>query len=793
MTLGYTLSYAGVPFVLDVSKIVRMHLQKREGTTEEYLPPNKYQPKPNLMEKIEELLPWDLLNDFVGPGEYPGRNLDAIAWQHKLGPSPTSQDVKVGNYYYPTNASRWSVFRGLATSAMVKQMVAAAYSGGTNPQPFVMQSVPHGTPEGSSGSYTVSTNMYMLPPRCIAETAGNLPGLYLVTLVDERYYWQWKPISGFLTKDLTWLQVINACATKLGIVVNIPGGISPVYQQPDTDSQFWVNRENAAMLMDAACWNISRTFVRKLNGTYNLESNDTSLAIINANRPSAAAEVRFAGGDMFVSDNLLPVGSLASAKQAVLPASVDVTFPKYVEGDNPVPHMFNSRYTNQRPSCWYEESYGDVYVKNIPLGAVAGYGGLNGIGTHAIHSTAKALFFSEESVLPTNQVGLDALAMQLAADYLAGQSFTALDEVYPGTYAWTPEGFNDIIWTYSGDKRQASTRVQRCEWNQIVRELQHSTPVVNPNISTNTVRGVGGPTVPQTWRDQHILGSGYVQNVLTTSLGINDKTAVLTNVDYFPTQNRWRGMVEQEAILFEGTSGAAFGMPGNLLVDIVYRGIDGTVAKNHVGGNSVIHTRPNTAYGVNLVTAGPGFFMHQGAWTSGGICEAILLAPCRTVRVIDASGTLINGYRHHSGYVANFSALAGDWIPAELVWIIERNRQLPAPINYAGQLVDYSAKNPPTIDASGNVTGLGGTTAPVYAINVLPGLSSGTCVTGSGITILASGTGSGSVCSGVSGYVPTSYSTQIVTDVTCPSGGPLTVTKGSLIITGLPGGNVVVQ
>ena len=711
MSLEYLLEFAGTPFLIDVAKVVRLPVHGQgetddaPGTPKDQLPPRKHQPLADLVDEIDRILPFKYLNDFKGPNRNPGRNLGAIAYTDDQGPMPNPQ-VRIGDWFYPTGASRWSVFRGLATSAMVRAMLAVTQ--GSASALFRMKANPISpdNPTDDEALYTLESYLFMLPPRPIGEHGGAFDGLYLVTLVDERWYWQGDPVSLKISKDTTWASLISQLGTALGIIINHTA-ISAAYGQPEPDSQLWTNQESAAVLLDAVAHNVGRVFVRSVAGAYDLmtpaESRTTALASRRANDNVA----RIAGGDIFNSGSRLPVGSLVRARSAIVPSSVTITFPKYVRGNDPVPHYLNARYANQRPSCWYEESYGDTHNVNIPIasGAPPLGSGLIGQGDYFIHTTAKALYETETAVTgdPINQSGLNALALQLANDYYSWQDGMALDEVYPGTYAWNPEGFHDIVWTYSARARQAATRVLRAEWNQTVREMQHSAPAMSGY--SNVIQGVGGPSVPQTWRDSI---SGHTVT-LGETLDSGSFTATMLGVDNLPTQNRWKGRIDGEDILFEGTS-------GGLAVGIVYRWIDGTIQVEHDNVSTVTEIRPHTVYGANLVTTEKMQWFFPGAHTSGGTQEVVSVPQTQTVRVLSASGQTMGGIVHYSGEVSVYSPATGAFPSSDRIWVRERNDDpVISGRRYDGQFVGFS---------------LSGPISPVYLVNV-----AGSGLTGGGTVL----------------------------------------------------------
>lgn len=732
MALDYLLTFAGIPFVIDVARVIRLHQPVAEQEAADQLPPRKYQPLVDLVDELDRMIPFRYLQEFGLQSEYPGRNIGALAREERTISQPLSNNLRIGDWYYPPTASRWSVFRGLATSTQVAQMLQQ--TGGSNAATFVMQANPYAPnhPDGDSASYTLTSNMYMLPPRPLGEHGGTFDGLYLITLVDERYYWQNTPASIHPNQYSTWEGLISQIANLLAVVVS-HDPIPVVYGQPEIDSQLWTNAENTPALLDAIAFNVGMVAVRALNGTYRLLTPRRSRTIVQQNRGDVNRVWRTAGGDLFNSGTKLPVGNLGAARNAVVPDFVNVAFPKYIRDDDPVPHFVNPRNQNQRPSAWYEESYGDCFVVSVPI-ASGGFrasgqllsgsqqfsgslvAGLVGNSDFTIHTTAKALYSGEVFALsgsyplsgcvPVNLSGLTSLAMQLATDHYDGQAASALDEVYPGTFAWQPEGIHDIVWTCSARIKQGSTRVMRTEWNQVISEFQHS--FVALSGSTNVPKGVGGPSVAQTWKDSFSAYSGVINN-RSDFVNSGQMYVSVQGVGHLPTQNRWRGVIDTENILFEGTSGgvtlSGFAS-GTIQIGVVYRGIDGTIETSHGSSGVLTQTTPNAAYGANLITAEKMQFLHQGAWTSGGIMETRIIPQTQTVRSYSATGMSINGLIHYSGQLYTYDAtrVSGTaFVPAENVWIIERNeRPLLSGRKYDGQIVGYAAS---------------GFAAPVYAVN----------------------------------------------------------------------------
>lgn len=746
----YLLEYAGIPFCLDFGRVIRVGKNYAAGEDLVNLPPRDQQPLDDLVAELDRLMPFRYLNDFGLPPDYPGRGLVGVARCLPYGPLPNPQ-IRIGDWYYPWGACRWSVFRGLATSTQVKYMLAA--TGGYRPATFSMKCEPIGA-QGFVGAqvdqavstifpttpspYHLESSMYLLPPRSLADYGNNFDGLYLVTLVDERYYWQHVTAQLHVTKDSTWNDLIQLLASRLGFVigeVSIPEFLG--YREPEPDSPLWAAEQNAAVLLDAVAFNVGDRIIRQFDGSIKFVHPLESQAIAQDNRGRATLTVRVAGGEIFTSGTTkLLTGSTKTVRNAVMPSSVHVTFPEYIFGDAPVPHSVNTRYHRQRPSTHYEDGLGGAFVVTVPLlsGNKTAFGinplvrdpypnsGLVGNGYPAtVRTTAKALYSGELNLSgaaaqadPINVSGLRCLAMQLAADYWNWVAVLAYDETYPGTFAWHQEGFHDIIWSYSHAAGGGKTRVMRTQWNSFVQEFQHATPHVSGltttdvHPQTNTPRGVGGPSVAQTWRDSYSSGTfGDTLLPITTlaaPVGFLDLFMVFTEVDCFPTQNQWYGRVGNEIVLFEGTSG---GLGGINRVDVVYRGVQGTERFSHAAGVAISQVTPNAAYGVNLVTTEKMQWTFPSNITSGGVAGVNLVPQLQTVYTYSASGEIVNGYHRFSGRVVVPNTNTDSYVDKELVWVEELNsRGVASGEYYQGQFVGFSRKIPEA----------DGTTAPVYYV-----------------------------------------------------------------------------
>lgn len=744
---NFLLTYAGVPFISDVAQNagVQMPVAERPYGHErdQRLLNLKQQPQPDLLEEVNRLLDFGYIQDQAYP--FPTRDKKtadlAKRWPINQWHNPP---LKVGTYFYPHGLSRWSIFRGLMTSSMVQAVLQKTM--GTGAQPFVLQAIPNSP--GNFDKFTISTYLYMLPPRPLAEHGGRFDGLFLVTLVDERYYWQGATYTYHPNQASTWPALITQLSNLLGITVVTPPAAPDVYQ-PEIDSQLWGNEMNVPLLYDVAAHNMGGTAVRNLTGqpgfSYNIYQPWRSRQIAYQNRGAAKTVVRVAGGDIFnhgADGQTLPSQALTASINSVLPKAVRVSFPKYVIGDDPVPHFVNPRYQNPRPSCWYEDDYGDTFTWEVPLlsGGLQFSGGLLGvfisgslqldknnqpymtsglIGTQdyaLVHSTAKALYSGEIQAAPGNNPlnlsGLIPIAQQLAYDTFGQQIAVALDEVYPGIVYWQPEGMHDILWTYSDKQRGAFTRVLRAQWNVPLQEVQQATPLLS---GMNHVRGVGGPSVAQTWRGSC---SGGVPTGLTNGIILNsdyksgDPSLSIFQVSFLPTQNRWKariasGQSDDEIMLLEGTSGGISDGSGGYTVGVVLQGLDGTGPNSHKANASIIPLL-QTTYGTNVVTFEKNQHIYPQEMQSGGITGVRIVPQMQTVYAYSASGALVSGVYYYSGSIGLYDPNWGEgseFDTRESVWLVERSSiPITSGRYYGGMLGGYSPL-------------FSGATRPVYLID----------------------------------------------------------------------------
>lgn len=427
----------------------------------------------------------------VKRADWPGPNLQTLGLPN---PPPPSLEIGLGCLWYPCGMSRHAIYHGIMHTADVTALGKLVQAAPGTALTFKM----------ASGDATVSTPMFVLPPRPCVED-----GLYLVTLVDDRFFRAGSG-AGKIRPDgtLTWASLITALATALGVTLT-SASVDAAYYKPEPDSGLYSSNESAAALLDMAAANVGRVVVRNLDGTYKLEEYSAGNTAAAANRLDADGSVLSSlwGG------KILPVDPATASdwRPMVVPASVVVTFPKWVTGSG---YYEPSTYRQYR-----KDSYGDVYEKTVTLADLgAPYSGWTaGPGKKVVRTTAKAEFADAAAAAagtsPTNGSDLTTLAQRQAKDFYDSTA-AALDETYLGVVARQLDGATDCVWCVRDG--EIYTRVVRRPFEYGSSERQQCINALSPvadnhvdNVHVVNVYDDSHPPVLIGWQVERVtLGSG---------------------------------------------------------------------------------------------------------------------------------------------------------------------------------------------------------------------------------------------------------------------------------------------
>ncbi len=375
---------------------------------------------------------------------------------------------KLNVLYWPTGASRWAQGHFLVTDAQLAVIRPKAYASETlTALPFVL----------ADGANSLPASLYMLPPRPLTPLLAGANGLYLLTLVDARFFWWDQAATVSVTPGTTtWAQLFAAYAAAMGAAITVDA-VPAAYLTPPAG--FGTAYEYLPPQLDAAARAVGMKVVVDFDSAVKVVSSATAKSLFTAN---LALNPVVAGGliDLTTDAN----SDLAS----VLPLSVTV-----VDANNTA----------------------------TPV-ALASLGLLQYAGA-ATYAGSPVL----RTVLAGAGAQIAALASQIASDWYSWRQARP-DVVYEGVCPWTPTGVEDRIeWSHRDDG--IYTRVQRPPWNERTDYAPSTSGPGGPTIQRKTLSADSSVTLDPTadWLEITVsVGS----NVNLTGLvgGTPDRPLVVT-------------------------------------------------------------------------------------------------------------------------------------------------------------------------------------------------------------------------------------------------------------------------
>lgn len=383
---------------------------------------------------------------------------------------PAPPPPRLNTLYWPTGATRWSTFLGLVNTSRKDEIIEAVggIRGTTNDpaQLVIGDSAFDGEPaeDGFSADernrVVLSTEMYLLPPRPISVPDLADETLWLIPLVDERYFWQYRFTEDFSPE--TWNAAFDGLETALdtSLLYSDPA-IPEEYGEP-TDESEW-KYAAAPLVVDAVSAAVGRRFVRNVigeNRVLDADSSDerhTKNLAVGQEEPGFAEYNLIAGGDF--SDEM---------PRAIVPASLVITF-----RDGAILNTIT-------------ETASDHGVTNVTPDLEL-----------MLHTNITDSFSDgNDEDEPTTETA--AIAAQIAADFYShvGQQH---DYTFAGVKAWHPSGFDDCVEWSIGRRRsdgsyEAQTRVRSLPYNTILLRPERVVSGCPDRSEIHYYTIIGGPT-----------------------------------------------------------------------------------------------------------------------------------------------------------------------------------------------------------------------------------------------------------------------------------------------------------
>jgi hypothetical protein len=375
---------------------------------------------------------------------------------------PPRWKVRLNSLYWPSGATRWAQFVGIVDSTTLKTILQTVEGDGgqqNNPQQLVLcdsqfpqsQIQPDSFQIDSKNRVALSVEMYLLRPRMLQTASGNVPGLWLLPLVDERYWWQYRTASPTVlnaqqtpTPNSLWGDLID----EIG-VTDIGGVNRSQYDSnfPGPDAFHWSRKWALGPYLEAVACNLGMRVVRSIDRTVSLDIYSDSAQTLTQNISGAAPFTPFqqiAGGDFS-----------STHRQGAQAATVETVFSQHPEDFcnttviggkvfNPVGG--GPPFTVKGPPIM------ETDVQSTDVNEQSG-----GVGTPA----TKRYFTTAHT---TDQTQATNLAQAIAKAYFGWQQ-SAFDYVFLGIKAWQQTGFDDATeWRLDWDPK-AYDRITKTRGN----------------------------------------------------------------------------------------------------------------------------------------------------------------------------------------------------------------------------------------------------------------------------------------------------------------------------------------
>lgn len=226
----------------------------------------------------------------VLPRSWPGPQLANAGWRGAFPPVTP----RIGVLSWPAGASRFASGHFLTDEPGLEAIRTATRSGGApTPADLVLD----------DGRRSLTAPMHLLAVRPLEKVAPDIPGLYLLTLVDDRFRWWYKSFapSGFTPGTTTFGSLYSQIGTALGVTISADAVPSDYLKPSSTLAQEYAP---TPVVLDAVALACGQRIVRVLTGQVFALNASTSLTVLRANLAREAAEGgngRIAGHPLFLT------------------------------------------------------------------------------------------------------------------------------------------------------------------------------------------------------------------------------------------------------------------------------------------------------------------------------------------------------------------------------------------------------------------------------------------------------------------------------------------------------------
>lgn len=179
--------------------------------------------------------------------------------------------VKISSLFWPVSASRFAQGNFVVSTQMLDRIRKQAYyQGASREREFVF----------ADGENDIKTDLWMLPAIPLQQA---LPGsnLWLLTLVDDRYYWWGQPVNLNIMEGITtWENIYETIGDYLGITIDVDP-IAAAYTTPTLS--YTTGSRPLPLILDAIAFSVGQRIIRNLDGSVRAQNATTADALVTAN------------------------------------------------------------------------------------------------------------------------------------------------------------------------------------------------------------------------------------------------------------------------------------------------------------------------------------------------------------------------------------------------------------------------------------------------------------------------------------------------------------------------------
>jgi hypothetical protein len=438
---------------------------------------------------------------------------------------PTRSRARINSLYWPIGATRWSTFIAITTGQTLQQILAVVENPPQDQQSGQPQNNqnnaaqlclsdtnwniandqtvgqggqpnPNAFTTDGNGLVAISTAMYLLQPRQLTQPGPGTDTLWLLPLVDERYFWRWRPadlgplfaVNPPTVQGMTfgwWSQALQLLAAQTdngtlnvsSVNASYPG-LDAVYGQY---ASHWKRPGVLSQMLDAAALSCGLRIVRGVTGNVSAISptDSTTKYQTNTTPPNQTmAGQLICGGDVSsmhrngAQPNSVELVFNPSATQNQLAAITGADADSWeftVSGDihNALPegatiHVINSTANNGRYHVSADATYNaQTNATAISVQEEVASGSAGGMIVYGVQSTfvaASDTAISSASggvgtqarkrivttAQPVSQSNALTFAQAVAQDFYSWKQ-TVFDFCYAAICPWDSTGFDDSV------------------------------------------------------------------------------------------------------------------------------------------------------------------------------------------------------------------------------------------------------------------------------------------------------------------------------------------------------------